>query len=191
MFVFNGISLSVQNMEMQNELKHWETMTRDNKGQIWQEGRKGLKGPKLRGGSKSLRRATSPLKAPLLTLHQELLMLLNGTIFVGSFMIWAGSAPHHTPSDTINDSYSMPQNWRKSWRPYHARTPCGQLQRQRETAKRLFRHITPSQLCILSVNNSLIRYETCNTTMTNINFSDTFFVSFVFWWVCPGFTFNL
>lgn len=74
----------------------------------------------------------------------------------------------------------MPQDWRKSWRPYHARTPCGQLQRQRETAKRLFRHITPSQLCILSVNNSLIRYETCNTTMTNINFSDTFFCFFCF-----------
>lgn len=64
MFVLNRISLSVQNMEMQNELKHWETMTRDNKGQIWQEGRKGLKGPKLRAGSESLRRATSPLKSP-------------------------------------------------------------------------------------------------------------------------------
>jgi len=45
--VLNCISFSVQNMEMQNDLKHWETMTRDNKGQIWQEGRKGLKGPKL------------------------------------------------------------------------------------------------------------------------------------------------
>lgn len=93
-------------------------------------------------------------------------------------MIWAGSAPHHTPSDIINDSYCTPQDWRKSWRPYHARTPCGQLQRQRETAKRLFRHITPSQLCILSVNNSLIRYDTCNMMMTNINFSDTLFFCF-------------
>lgn len=107
-------------------------------------------------------------------------MLLNGTIFVGSFMIWAGSAPHHTPSDIINDSYCTPQDWRKSWRPYHARTPCGQLQRQRETAKRLFRHITPSQLCILSVNNSLIRYDTCNMMMTNINFSDTLFLFLLF-----------
>jgi len=74
----------------------------------------------------------------------------------------------------------MSHDWKKSWRPYHARTPCGQLQRQRETAKRLFRHITPSQLCILSVNNSLIRYETCNTTMTNINFSDTLFLFLLF-----------
>lgn len=64
MFVLNRISLSVQNMEMQNELKHWETMTRDNKVQIWQEGRKGLKGPKLWEGSESLRWATSPLKSP-------------------------------------------------------------------------------------------------------------------------------
>lgn len=36
--------------------------------------------------------------------------------------------------------------------------------------------MTPSQLCILSVNNSLIRYETCNTTMTNIDFSDIRFL---------------
>lgn len=63
-FVLNGISLSVQNMEMQNESKHWETMAKDNKGQIWQEGRKGLKGPKLRGGRESLWRSTSPLKSP-------------------------------------------------------------------------------------------------------------------------------
>lgn len=63
-FVLNGISLSVHNMEMQNELKHWETMAKDNKGQIWQEGRKGLKGPKLRGGRESLWRSTSPLKSP-------------------------------------------------------------------------------------------------------------------------------
>lgn len=116
----------------------------------------------------------------------SLSILLNGMRFIShwvSFWFYDLSrlSPSPHPFRHHHDSYCMPHDWRKSWRPYHARTPCGQLQRQRETAKRLFRHMTPSQLCILSVNNSLIRYETCNTTMTNIDFSDILFcfVSFL------------
>lgn len=116
----------------------------------------------------------------------SLSILLNGMRFILYWVLFwfydlSRFSPSPHPFRHHHDSYCMPHDWRRSWRPYHARTPCGQLQRQRETAKRLFRHMTPPQLCILSVNNSLIRYETCNTTMTNNDFSDILFcfVSFL------------